>query len=121
MILWKCTQTCDAGSLVQMYSLFDQLFPTCSLKLPHLAIVSLIMCCVCVCAKLLQSCLTLCDSMDYKPARLLCPWNFPGKNTGLGFHTLLQGIFLTQGLNPRLLKLLPCRWILYTEPPGRPQ
>ena len=33
------------------------------------------------------------------PAKLLCPWNSPGKNTGLGCHSLLQGIFLTQGAN----------------------
>ena len=37
------------------------------------------------------------------PIRLLCPWDFPGKNTGVGCHVLLQGIFLTQVLNPRLL------------------
>ena len=37
------------------------------------------------------------------PARLLCPWEFPGKNTGVGCHALLQRIFPTQGLNPRLL------------------
>ena len=30
-----------------------------------------------------------------KPARLLCPWDSPGKNTGVGCHSLLQGIFLT--------------------------
>ena len=36
--------------------------------------------------------------------RILCPWNFPGKNTGGSCHFLLQGIFLTQGLNPCLLK-----------------
>ena len=35
-------------------------------------------------------------------ARLLCPWDFPGKNTGLGCHFLLQGNFMTQRLNPRL-------------------
>ena len=35
--------------------------------------------------------------------RLLCPWDFPGKNTGVGCHFLLQRIFLTQGLNPSLL------------------
>ena len=35
-------------------------------------------------------------------ARLLCPWNSPGKNTRGGCHTLLQGIFPTQGLNPGL-------------------
>ena len=38
-----------------------------------------------------------------QPARLLCPWDFPGKNTGVGCHFLLQGIFLTQGSNPHLL------------------
>ena len=40
------------------------------------------------------------------PARLLCLWNFPGKNTGMGCHFLLQGIFPTQGSNPHLLHLL---------------
>ena len=34
-----------------------------------------------------------------QPIRLLCSWNFPGKNTGVGSHSLLQGIFPTQGLN----------------------
>ena len=34
------------------------------------------------------------------PAKLLCPWNFPGKNSGVGCHFLFQGIFLTQGSNP---------------------
>ena len=47
-----------------------------------------------------------------EPARLLCPWNSPGRSTGVGSHFLLQGIFLTQGSNPRLLHckqlLLPC-------------
>ena len=57
-----------------------------------------------------QSCLTLCDPMDCKPTRLLCPWDFPGKNTGVGCHFLLQEIFPTQGLNPGLLH---CRQTLY--------
>ena len=48
-----------------------------------------------------------------QPARLLCPWDFSGKNTGVGCCALLQGIFPTQGSNPRLLCLLYCRWILY--------
>ena len=34
---------------------------------------------------------------------LLCPWDSPGKSTGVGCHALLQGIFPTQGLNPPLL------------------
>ena len=56
------------------------------------------------------------------PSRLLCPWDFPGKNTGVGCHFLPQGIFLTQGLNPPLLHLL--HWqadSLPLEPPGKPQ
>ena len=40
------------------------------------------------------------------PARLLCPWDSPGKNTEGGCHFLLQGIFPTQGLNPHLQCLL---------------
>ena len=44
------------------------------------------------------------------PARLLCPWDSPGKNSGVGWHSLLQRIFLTQGSNPGLLH---CRQILY--------
>ena len=47
-----------------------------------------------------------------KPTRLLCPWNSPGKNTGVGSHFLLQGIFPTQGLKPHLFCLLHCRQIL---------
>ena len=36
-------------------------------------------------------------------ARRLCPWDVPGKNTGVGCHFLLQGIFPTQGSNPNRL------------------
>ena len=50
-----------------------------------------------------KSCPTLCDPHGLQPARLLCPWNFPGKNTGVGCYFLLQGIFLTRGLTSRLL------------------
>ena len=49
-----------------------------------------------------QSCPTLCDPTD-------CPQKSPGKNTGMGCHFLPQG----QGLNPHLLYLLHCRWILF--------
>ena len=44
------------------------------------------------------------------PTRLLCPWDYPGKNAGVGCYFLLQGIFPTQGLN---LGLLHCRQTLY--------
>ena len=43
----------------------------------------------CLCAKSLQSCPTLCDLMDCSP-QLLCPWDSPGKNTGVDCHSLLQ-------------------------------
>ena len=45
-----------------------------------------------------------------QPARLLWPWDSPGKNTGVGFHFFLQGIFPTQGSNPGVPR---CRQILY--------
>ena len=44
---------------------------------------------------------------------VLCPWNSPDKNTGVGCHALLQGIFLTQGSNPHVLRFLHCRRIFY--------
>ena len=50
-----------------------------------------------------------------QPTRHLYPWNSPGKNTGVGCHFLLQGIFLTQGLNPGL----PHRRQTLYQPPGR--
>ena len=61
-------------------------------------------------SEVVQSCLTLFSPMDCSPPRLLCPWDFPGKNTGVGCHFLLQGIILTQGSN---LGLLHCRQTLY--------
>ena len=56
------------------------------------------------------------------PTRLLCPWDCPGKNTGLDCHALLQGIFPTQGSNRCLLRLL--HWqvgSLPQAPPGKPK
>ena len=44
--------------------------------------------------------------MNCSPPGSSCPWDSPGKNTGMGCHLHLQGISLTQGLNPCLLHLL---------------
>ena len=44
--------------------------------------------------------------MDYSPPDISVHWDYPGKNTGVACHVLLQGIFPTQGLNPYLLYLL---------------
>ena len=58
-----------------------------------------------------QLCLILCDPLDCNLlARLLCPWDSPGKNTGVGSHSLFQGIFPTHGSN---LGLLNCRQTVY--------
>ena len=57
-----------------------------------------------------QLCPILYDPVNGLATKFFCPWNSPGKNTGVGCHSLLQGIFPTQGLNPHLLR---CRQILY--------
>ena len=54
-----------------------------------------------------------------QPARLLWPWNSPGKNTGVGSHFLLQGIFLSQEPNSTSTALQADS--LPSEPPGKPQ
>ena len=56
-----------------------------------------------------KSCPTL-ATHGLESARFLCPWNSPGKNTWVGCHFFLQGIFPTQGLNPGLLH---CKQIIY--------
>ena len=57
-----------------------------------------------------QSCLTLCDPMDYSPPGFSIHGDSPGQNTGVGCHALFQGIFPTQGSNPGLPH---CRQILH--------
>ena len=66
----------------------------------------------------IQSCLTLFPLRGLQPARLLCPWDYPGNNTGVTCLSLLQGIFLAQGSNSCLL-----HWqmdSLPLAPPGKP-
>ena len=55
-----------------------------------------------------ESCSVMSDSLQH--IWLYCPWDSPGQNTRMGSLSLLQGIFLTQGLSPGLPH---CRWILY--------
>ena len=77
------------------------------------------LCCTCACM--------LCCSVGSNslqpygpwPTRLLCPWDSPGKNIGVGCYFLLQGIFLTQGSNPGLLCLLHRQADSNTVPPGK--
>ena len=54
---------------------------------------------------------------ELQPVRVLYPWDSPGKNTGEGCQSFLQGIFPTQGSNPGLLH---CADSLASEPAGKP-
>ena len=60
--------------------------------------------------KVAQLCLSLCDPMDWSLPGFSGHGDSPGKITRVGCHTLLQGIFPTQGSNPGFPH---CRWILY--------
>ena len=64
-------------------------------------------CCLSICGFLLFFCVLSCvDSLWPHGLPPTSPWDFLGKNTGVGCHFLLQGIFPIQGFNPRLLHLL---------------
>ena len=76
-------------------------------------------------AKSLQPCPTLCDPR-LSPTRLLCPWDSPGKNTGVGCPALFHRLFPTQSgvsaIEPASLTS-PCRWqagSVPTVPPKKP-
>ena len=73
----------------------------------------------CLSGVVAQSCPTLLRPHGLQPSRLLCPLNSPGKNTGVGYHSLLQGIFPLQESNLGLL-----HWklrVLTTRSPGKSQ
>ena len=70
---------------------------------------SAVLCCAVLCL-VVQSCPTLCDPMDCSPLGSSVHGDSPGKNTGVGCHAFLQGIFPTQGSNHGLLH---CRQIFY--------
>ena len=75
-------------------------------------LVSFVLCCA------VRSCISL--SATPQESRLLCPWDFLGRNTGVGCHFLLQGIFPTKGSNSHLLHWqADFFFFLTTEPPGK--
>ena len=85
--------------LLYIYLLFFRLFS----HIGYYRVLSRVLCTRQLCCAVL--CLVVFDSLrphGLQPARLLCPWNSPGKNIGVGCHALLQGIFPTQGSNPGL-------------------
>ena len=60
------------------------------------------------------------QSHRLQPSRLLCPWDFPGKNSGVGCHFLLQGIFPTEDEPAPPMSLALAGAFVTTEPPGKP-
>ena len=80
--------------------------------------------CVCVCVCVCSVASVVSDSLQPMDSSLpgsSAHGDSPGKNTGVDYHALLQGIFLTQGLNPRLLCVQ--HWqagSLPLAPPGKP-
>ena len=69
--------------------------------LPHVKQSLMMLMCVCLsCGSVMANSL---GPQGLWPTRLLCPWNFPGKNNAVGCHFLLQGISPTQRSNPYLL------------------
>ena len=74
---------------------------------------------MCVCCAQLY--LTLCNPADLYPAKLLCLWDYLGKNTGVGCHFLLQGNLPDPGIEPTspVSPALAGRFFI-TEPPGKP-
>ena len=71
----------------------------------------------CSCCSVVKLCLTLLRPHGVYPARLLCPWDFPGKNTGVGYQFLLQGS--SQPRDGTRVSYLADR-VFTIEPPGKP-
>ena len=84
------------------------LFAFSGVQIPFISLLDT-QCCSMLCL-VTQSCPTLCEPMGCSPPGSSVHGDSPGKNTGVGCHALLQGIFPTQGLNPGLPH---CRQILY--------
>ena len=83
-------------TLLLKFSFSHYYFPICShYGNPFYLFCTIVSCLVCV-----------------SRTRLLCPWDSPGKNTGVGCHSLLQGILLTQGSNPGFLHYRQIRYYL---------
>ena len=98
----------DVSFLQTLFLIFPS-FVSHLVKTSHFSktFVSTITCLLCL---VTQLCLTLCDPMGCSPPDSSVHGDSTGKNTGVGCHAFLDGIFPTEGLNPGLLHH---RWILY--------
>ena len=89
LLVYSCHHFLIPFASVRSIWFLSFIVPIFAWNIPWLSLISWRdLCCCWAVAKSLQSCLTLCDPTD--PTRLLCPWDSPGKNTGVGCHFLLQ-------------------------------
>ena len=95
----KCIPSAEHGARNKI----GHLTPAFSPSSPLHCLMDIIYACV---SHVAQSYLTLCNPLDCSPPGSSVHQDSPGKNTGVGYHALLQGIFPTQGSNPSLLGLL---------------
>ena len=102
--MWQPEQERVWGRMDYMYSILESLH--CSPE----TITTLFIIFVLVLCLVAQPSPTLCDPMDCSLPGTSVHGDSPGKNTGVGYHALLQGIFPTKESNPGLLN---CRRILY--------
>ena len=91
-------ESCVRGELAAAFCFFTRWDDLEIYPLTHIALCSS---CAVLCL-VAQSCPTLCDPTDYSPPGSSVHGDCPGKNTGVGCHVLLQGIFPTQGSDPGL-------------------
>ena len=107
-VLYESNGNEEVGALIRCWwkcKIVQRLWETgCSLKMSNIKL---------PCAVLSRSVMSNSITHELWPSRLLCPWDSPGKNTGVSCHFFLQGIFLTQGSNSALQGLLHCRQIVY--------
>ena len=111
-VYWSTICLCSTRMFKRLTISFDSAVSFLGIYLKNCRLKYMHICCRCLVAKL---CLTLLQPHGLQLARLLCPRDFPGKNTGVDCHFLLQGNFPTPGVNPCLLL---GRQII-TEPPGK--
>ena len=117
LLAWRIPWTEEPGELQSMGSeRVRHDWATNSYYDPAIPLLDMYTACVCVCSALSYSLWPY----GLEPTRILCPWDCPGKNIGMGCHFLFQEIFLTQGLNLCFLSLLHCKWILYQSHRGSP-
>ena len=108
LFLWKCPSGTHLSSFLTLSA--PQAFRlSISFPIsPWIQMSPMAVCSTLVLVLVAQSCPTLCDPIDCSPPGSSVHEDFPGKNIGVGCHSLIYGIFLTQGLNPGLLH---CRQI----------